>query len=206
MTIKALVFDIDGTIIDTFAQNIYPLIQIIKEVKNEDRHYDELVHFTAVPGHEVLRQLGIPHEHYKRWVQYVNDYPEVPEIFPGFREVIETLHKRHFPMGLVSSKRRPQYDIDFGQNGLNQYFEHTVMATDTDLHKPHPQPLLKCLEMLDVDPKDSVYIGDSLFDYQCAKAAGAKFGLATWGNLTRDGMDDIDYILETPLDILDIIK
>lgn len=205
MTTKAIIFDIDGTILDTFAQNIYPLIQIVKEVKGLDKTYDELVHYTALPGHDVLKDLGIDHEHYKRWVQYVNDYPHVPEIFEGFRDVIETLYERAFPLGLVSSKRRPQYDIDFGQHDLKKYFKHTVMATDTDKHKPHPQPLLTCLEMLGVEAKDSIYVGDSLFDYQCAKAAGAKFALATWGNISREGMYHIDFILEKPLDILDII-
>lgn len=206
MKTKTIVFDIDGTILDTFAQNIYPLIDIVKEELNKDMTYDDLVHYCALPGHDVLRDLGIHLDHYPRWVEYVNAYPHDPEIFTGFDTVIKTLHESNFPMGIVSSKRRAQYNIDFGKNGLDAYFVHTVLADDTEHHKPHPEPLLKCLAMLDADPKDSIYIGDSLFDYQCAKAAGAKFGLATWGNLSREGMDDIDYILETPLNILDIIK
>ena len=206
MTIKSIVFDIDGTILDTFAQNIYPLIQIVKEELNQDMTYDDLVHYCAMPGHDVLRDLGIHLNNYPRWVEYVNQYPHDPEVFEGFDTVIKTLHNKQFPMGIVSSKRRLQYNIDFGNKDLDQYFKHTVLADDTDNHKPEPDPLLKCLEMMNQDPATSIYVGDSYFDYLCAIAAGAKFALATWGNLTRDGMDDIDYVLESPLDLLKILN
>lgn len=206
MTIKSIVFDIDGTILDTFAQNVYPLIEIVKEVKNEDMTYDELVYLTAYSGHDVLRELDIDVSHYPRWVQYVNEYPHKPGIFEGFDTVIHTLHERNFPIGIVSSKRRAQYNIDFGDHGLTKYFEHTVLADDTDKHKPNPDPLLQCLESMNQDPTTAIYVGDSLFDYKCAKAAGAKFALASWGNVSREGMEDIDYDLKTPLDILDILK
>lgn len=122
MKIKSVVFDIDGTILDTFAQNVYPLIEIVKEVKGVDMTYDDLVHLTAYTGHNVLRKLEIDLEHYPRWVQYVNEYPHKPGIFEGFGEVIHQLHDKNFPIGIVSSKMRKQYLIDFTDNGLIQYF------------------------------------------------------------------------------------
>ena len=204
MAIKAFIYDIDGTILNTFDQNVYPLQKIVKEVLNQDLSYDALVPYMSHNGHDVLKQLGIEHVHYDRWVQYVNAYPHEPEIFDGFLEVIETLDQANFPQGLVSSKRRMQYNIDFGQKNLKHYFKHTVMADDTHLHKPHPEPLLKCIHAMGFKPEEVVYVGDSYFDYLCSKNAGCQFALATWGNLSRDGMDDIDYILETPLDLLKI--
>lgn len=206
MTAKAIVFDIDGTILDTFEQNVYPLIQIIKEVLNKDVTYEDLVHYTALQGHAVLQDLGIDLSHYPRWVQYVNDYPHKPPVFLEFDRVIHTLHDHGFPMGIVSSKLRPQYDIDFGEKDLIKYFEHTILADDVHVHKPDPYPLLKCLEMMGHSPEEAIYVGDSFFDYQCAKSAGAKFALASWGNVSRDGMEHIDYVLEHPSDLLTILN
>ena len=71
--------------------------------------------------------------------------------------------------------------------------------------KPDPEGLLKCLNELGVKPEEAIYIGDSLFDYQASKAAGMAFGLATWGNLSREGMDDIDYVFEKPIDMIDAL-
>ena len=206
MTIKSVVFDIDGTILDTFAQNIYPLIEIIKEVKNENMTYDELVYLTAYAGHDILRILEIDVEHYPRWVQYVNEYPHKPGIFHDFDKVIHQLHDANFPIGIASSKFRPQYNIDFGDHGLLDYFEHVILGDDVENLKPHPDPLLECLKLMNQDPTTALYVGDTLHDYHCAKAAGSKFALASWGNVNREGMDDIDYVLESPLDLIEILN
>ena len=168
-------------------------------------HYDELVHFTSHSGITVLPQLGIDNDYYKLWVQYVNEYEHKPEIFDGFKEVL-TYFDQKSAQGLVSSKRRKQFLIDFEGKQIDHFFKSTIMADEVEHPKPSPEGLLKCLKELGIDPRDAIYIGDSLYDYQAAKAANMAFGLATWGNLTREGMIDIDYVFDKPTDIIDQLK
>lgn len=204
MKYKAIIYDIDGTLLNTFEQNIYPLQRLVKEVLGKDMHYDELVHFTSHSGIKVLPQLGIDNKYYDVWVQYVNEYEEKPEVFEGFNEVLAYFDKKLL-QGLVSSKREKQFHIDFEGKDIEHYFSSRVLATDVEHPKPDPEGLLKCLNELGVKPEEAIYIGDSLFDYQASKAAGMAFGLATWGNISRDGMDDIDYVFENPIDMIDAL-
>ena len=80
------------------------------------------------------------------------------------------------------------------------------MADEVEFTKPHPFPLNKCLQELGIEASEAIYIGDSIFDYQAAKAAGMALGLATWGNITREGMNDIDYVFDHPKEIMELIK
>ena len=73
---KAIIFDIDGTLLNTVDQNMYPLIRIIKEELDEDWTYEQVVPFTANAGLKTLEILGIRDIDtvYARWVRYVNEY------------------------------------------------------------------------------------------------------------------------------------
>ena len=70
MKYEAIIFDIDGTILDTIAMNMYPLIKIIEEELGEKRTFDEVKHCFSMSGKQTLDHLGIDYETvYPRWVQ-----------------------------------------------------------------------------------------------------------------------------------------
>ena len=107
--------------------------------------------------------------------------------------------------GISSSKTKAQYEIDFYKTGLQKYMKSVVLAEDTINHKPHPEPLLKAIEELGIEAKDAVYVGDTIADYRATRMAGMDFAFALWGAFTREGID-ADYNLESPKDILEMIK
>lgn len=61
------------------------------------------------------------------------------------------------------------------------------------------------MKQLDIPNNQAVYIGDSIYDMQCAKSTGVKFALALWGSKTRADFEKADYVLNTPKDILNLI-
>ncbi|HGF7959437.1 TPA: HAD hydrolase-like protein, partial [Enterococcus faecium] len=71
-----IIYDIDGTILNTLDMNMYPLIQIIKEELGEVWGFNEVKRFASYPGHKVLEELKIKNieDVYARWVRYVNEY------------------------------------------------------------------------------------------------------------------------------------
>lgn len=202
MKYKAIIYDIDGTLLDTFAMNFYPLIQIIKEELNIEKSYEEVLKYAAYPGVKTLELLGIKdiEKTHQRWVKYVNEYPEKAKAYEGVEQLLQTVKVKQ---GIASSKKRKQYQIDFVEKGLDQYIDAVVLEDDTPLHKPNPTPLLLCLEKLNVQANEAIYIGDTYNDYLAAKNAGMDFGYATWGIAQ---IEDIDatYILNSPLDILNM--
>ena len=90
---KAIIYDIDGTLLDTLKMNMYPLMKIIKEETGEDWTFEQVLKFAAYPGMKVMEELGVKDQEktYARWVQYVNDYEDGATLFEGFEEVRRNL-------------------------------------------------------------------------------------------------------------------
>lgn len=200
---KAIIYDIDGTILNTLDMNLYPLIQIIREETGEEWRFEDVLRFASYPGMKVMEELGVADKEktYARWVQYVNAYETGATLYDGFEQVFETLHGQ-MKQAIVSAKTREQYEIDVVSKGLDRYMETAVLAGDTTRHKPHPEPLLMCLERLGVAAEDALYVGDSPSDYQAAVRAGMDFGYAKWGSVLSEGIDHPAFVFEQPVDLL----
>ena len=202
---KCMLFDLDGTVLNTERMNMIPLQRLIKEELGLEINYNDLLKYKAYAGIKTLEELGFKdiERSYSKWVKYVNEFEEGATLFDGFEEVFKELNNRNIICGIVSAKTRDQYEIDFIQKGLDKYVKCEVLADDTELHKPHPDPLLKAAEILNISPCDCLYIGDTIFDYKASKAAGMDFGLALWGADFTEGIN-ADYDLKEPKDLLEI--
>jgi phosphoglycolate phosphatase-like HAD superfamily hydrolase len=88
---------------------------------------------------------------------------------------------------------------------LNDFFKLAVCADDTEKHKPNPDPILKFIEISGDDKSKTIYIGDTKYDMECAFGAGIDFALALWGAKSSIGIN-ANYILESPSQVLDLIK
>ncbi|PET34835.1 HAD family hydrolase [Bacillus anthracis] len=205
--VTSLVFDVDGTILDTEKAILLSLQKILKEELKEDYELQDLKFALGIPGKETLKKLNVQNIDvvHPKWSQAVLDFSHEVSVFEELEDVIKGLSLSQLKLGIVTSKTRKELIEEFDPFGLSGYFEHTICACDTDKHKPHPEPLLACLQQLDVPNHEAIYIGDSIYDMQCAKSAGVKFALALWGSKTREGFEKADYVLNKPKDILDLI-
>lgn len=203
---KAVIYDIDGTILDTLEMNLVPLMQIIKEETGEDVSYEELLQYAGAPGLKTLADLHIKDvpKTYERWVKYVNEYEKGASLFEGFEEVFETFNGK-FIQAIVSSKMKKQYQIDVVQKGIDKYMQVAILAEDTDKHKPAPEPLFKCLEALSIRSDEAIFVGDTLNDYLAAKNANIDFAYAKWGSVSDEGIDEPTYIFDKPIDLLSLL-
>lgn len=130
--------------------NMFPLMKIIKEETGKDWTYEQVLKFASYPGMKVMEELGVKNqeETYARWVKYVNEYEDGATLYEGFEKVLESFKKQKIKQAIVSSKKRKQYEIDIVSKGLDRYMDVVILEEDTCFHKPHPEPLLKCIENL----------------------------------------------------------
>ena len=191
MKYKALIFDIDNTLVNTLDMNMIPLQKIIQEEKGENWTLEEVYHFASYPGMKVMEELEVnnPEEVYARWVKYVNEYKASP--YEGMDDVLKTLHEK-LRFSVVSSKNKKQYDIDVVSLGLDDYMED-------------PEPLLLCIERLGLNKEDVIYVGDAYSDLLASRNAGIDFAFAKWGSVESKDMSDSDYILEKVEDLLKLL-
>lgn len=205
---KAIIYDIDGTVLNTLNMNMYPLMKIIKEETGEDWSFEQVLKFAAYPGMKVMEELNVKDKEktYARWVKYVNEYEDGATLYDGFKEIFQKMKDAKIIQAVVSAKTAKQYEIDFISKGLDQYMSTAILADDTDKHKPDPAPLLECLKRLGLKPSEAIYIGDAFSDYQAAKNANMDFGYAKWGSVSSEVIVDPEYTFEEPLDLIKIIS
>lgn len=202
-----LIFDVDGTLIDSETANLLALQQVLREHKQRAYDLADLKIVNGVPGERGLALLGYEGESelLRIWSQTVLQYIDRIALYPHIPELLQTLQKQQIPLGVVTSRTRREWQADPRLPALANHFAHIVCADATEQHKPHPAPLLHYLALAGIKPEQALYIGDTEYDYHCAAGAGIDFALASWGGSLKPGMKP-RHILQTPQELLTLVK
>ncbi len=204
-TYKHLVFDIDGTIIDSAKINMLSLQETVKELRGDVMPLEDLYFSFGIPGVRAMEILGFP-EPEKAVQVWIRNYSACAErlgmpLFPGMREILERLREKGASLGIITSKLREEYDEHFEKQGLLELFPWVVTASDTPKGKPYPDPMLEYLRRTGAAPEEVLYFGDTAYDMDCARSAGVDHALVLWGCLSPEGIE-ATYRLEKAEEIL----
>jgi HAD superfamily hydrolase (TIGR01549 family) len=166
-----------------------------------------LTFVLGIPGAISLPQLGISDisKANDRWNYFMKDFFSSIEVFNGVIDLLNTLNQGNTIQGIVTSKTAEELTNDFVPFGLMNYLKYVVCADDTEKHKPNPEPLMKFLEISEANPKTSIYIGDTIYDYECARDAGIDFGLALWGCKNHEKIQ-AKYKFKKPQDLIKLLN
>jgi len=206
MKYSNIVFDIDGTLIDTEYAILHSLQDTLKILSGKKIPCSELTFALGITGIDALKKLDIKDipGAIKLWDKNMCRYTAAVRVFDGIAELLEILLKSGYEMGIVTSMTKKEFEYDFCPFGLRHYFNIIVCADDTIEHKPSAAPLLKYTELSRSDRKKVLYIGDSEHDSKCADNAGIDFALAAWGS--HDKSIKTDYFLTRPSELLSVIN
>lgn len=206
---KNFIFDIDGTLIDTFDMYMPALMEILKDHGYRFADPAQLKkNLYGIAAVDALQQLNIPAGEIavinREWLTRAYQRFDQVRLLAGIPVVIEQLAARpDTKLAIVTSKTRAEYQQYFqDQYQFAKNFTVVVTADDTAAHKPAPEPLLLAMHRLAVDPATTVYIGDMPTDMQAAHAAGICFAGAMYGAVHPEQLAPADYQLKTPADLL----
>lgn len=212
MKYQYILFDVDGTLVDSGSALCRSFVRVMTEETGRPVAPEEYARYWGVPGIQAFRDMGIAEEAriargIEKWDRYFQELQAWSPPFPGIEELLEELTRREFVLGVVTSKNNAQLEADFGPSPIAKYLPHRVTVDDTERHKPFPDPLLEMMKRLGAEKEECVYIGDTVFDADCAEGAGIDFALATWGLLfpEPEGIREVRR-LRHPKDVLDFVK
>lgn len=205
MKYKQIVFDIDGTLIDTEHAVLYSFQETLKTLCGESVPIEKLNFALGITGEDALKKFPVEDisSALDLWNQNMCKYNETVTVFSGILELLKALSESGYGMGIVTSRTREEYEKDFIPHKINQYFNTVICADDTAEHKPMPEPLLKYMKLAGANQNEILYVGDSKYDGICAKNAGVDFALAVWGSHTKS--IQANYYLEKPLDLIKVL-
>ncbi|SHJ31214.1 haloacid dehalogenase superfamily, subfamily IA, variant 1 with third motif having Dx(3-4)D or Dx(3-4)E [Clostridium cavendishii DSM 21758] len=201
---KLIIFDVDGTLIETAVSNTIGLKITMNELYNKSYTDEDVRQYMGIPGDEALRNLNVKEEEISRvwsyWEGKVRENSHHNYVFEGICEMLEELNKK-FSLAIVTSKTHSQLEEDFIKRGLIKYFDIWICKEDTDKHKPNPDPLIKALEKAKVEPKDAIYLGDAFVDCKAATAINMDFAHCRF----MDKYDEVDceIIFNKPKEIIE---
>jgi HAD superfamily hydrolase (TIGR01549 family) len=202
-----IIFDIDGTLLDTEVAVLSSLQKLVCEELNKKLNFDELSFALGIPGEVTLNKLGITNisDCGVKWNKYLKEYFHHIKVFDEIKDTLIKLNEIGVSTGIVTSKTREEFLNDFIPFELDNFFKLVVCADDTKKHKPNPDPILKFIEISGADKSKTIYIGDTKYDMECALSAGIDFALALWGAKSSTGIN-ANYFLKNPKQILELVK
>ena len=185
---KLIVFDIDGTLIDTERTGVESLVKTVRELVGREISYEEAYKAFGIPSIKVASLYGYDDAvgFGDRWEENFIELSHHIAPFPEVMPVLQRIHATGVETGVVTSRSHFEFEYDRFLHEMVPYLGHIVCAEDTPHHKPHPEPLLKCIadaaEALGapIRPEEVLFLGDTEHDYACARDAGCDFALADW--------------------------
>lgn len=185
---KAVLFDLDGTLIDSLAGIHATASAVLRENGHAAPERAALQALVGAPLESIFGTL-VPALDAAGCVAYANHYrdlywtvgvPQTP-LFPGVAELLSDLGSSGLRLAVVTTKRADVAAHVLEATGIARHFRAVVGGDSTPHHKPHPAPALAALEALSVAPVDSAVVGDTTFDVLMARAVACRAIAVGWG-------------------------
>lgn len=196
--VNTLVFDFDGTLVDSTAAVVASIESAMKAVAGRCPASESLESMSALTVPEIFRRLGItdPQVHEKACRVYQETYrlegPRRAVPFEGVRKTLAHLKNAGYRMAVATNEVRENLTPMMARMGLPPYFDTTVCADEVCRTKPHPEMVLRLAARLSILPAQAMVIGDSVLDIEMGKAAGCATCAVAYGTHSRDRLIQAD--------------
>ncbi|WP_028486640.1 HAD family hydrolase [Thiomicrorhabdus chilensis] len=208
---ECILFDLDGTLLDTSFDFAYALNRTLSDFDRPHLRYQD-IRKTVSQGGLAMTQLAFPElqgealeakrQHFLDI--YYHNIAHHTQLFPGLLPGLQFLADHNIPWGIVTNKpgwltEKLLSHFDFPSQPL------TVISGDTlSVRKPHPEPMHLAAQQCGIAPENCLYLGDHPRDIEAGINAGMKTGAALFGYLPDSAGDDswpADLFFATPFDV-----
>lgn len=217
---KAVLFDLDGTLIDTAADFIR-IIQDMCRDKQCEVVAADLIRTQVSEGARAMVKLVYPEldvedpvflAHRQRFLDiYGNDIAVETDLFEGMYPLLEALESQNIPWGIVTNKPRWLSEALLKALNLTDRCAVLVCPEDVSKTKPDPEPMYLAAKHIQIQPEDCIYVGDHPRDIDAGRHAQMYTILAAYGYLPLQHKDDLtawqaDCIVNTVAELQQVIQ
>ncbi|MBE7087442.1 MAG: HAD family hydrolase [Clostridiales bacterium] len=212
---KLVIFDLDGTLLDTISDITYNLNLMLKDFGYPEQSVEDtkprvgtgarnLVKFSidaTLTEDELSSRLA-------RFSEYYATTPNIrTKLFEGMDVVLKTLKERGYKIAIVTNKPQRATTSVYNEHLSNFNFDAVIGKSETFKHKPDPESTNYLIEKLKVNKQDVYFVGDGETDVMTAKNAGVKAIAVLWGYRTYQNLKDAgaEVFASKPLDLLEKI-
>ncbi len=204
---KLIVFDWDGTLMDSEARIVACIRAAGRDLGMPDREDDEIKNIIGLGLAEALNTLspGASREVHEGMFQRYRHHYLVGDVTPsalfaGSRDTLDALEAAGYLLAVATGKGRAGLDMVLEETGLQNFFAATRTADETR-SKPHPQMLEELIDYFGVEPHETLMVGDTEYDLQMAHNARAHALAVSYG------VHEVERLLaQQPLGCLDAIE
>jgi pyrophosphatase PpaX len=208
--IKTVLFDLDGTIVDTNELILSTYLHVLAGQPGEPWTRERLIPHMGAPLIEQM-MMFTGQSDVEAFIRTYREYnlrmhDELVREFPHVKEVMEALRRNGIRMGVVTSKIRRTTEMGLNLCKLREYIDVIVSVDEVLKPKPDPEGILKAMRELGAEPETTVMVGDSSYDIEAAKNAGVRSAGVAWslkGEAFMRGLEP-DYLLQDMRDLLEV--
>ncbi|MBB5893769.1 HAD-IA family hydrolase [Kutzneria kofuensis] len=202
----AVIFDLDGVVVDSFAVMSEAFAIAYNEVVGDGpAPFKEYRRHLGRYFPDIMRIMNLPLEMEEPFVRESYRLADQVHVFDGILELLLTLRVRGMKLAIATGKTGPRARDLLGQLGLLPFFAHVIGSDEVPRPKPAPDMVFHALDLLGVEPEKAIMIGDAPTDIASAQGAGVAAAAALWappddiGELLAAGPD---VVLQRPADLL----
>lgn len=216
-SIHAVLFDLDGTLLDTASDLILALNTLLKSKNKPPIALDDARNIAS-QGSLALTRYGFPEitnetEFKQLRLEFLQHYANSicinTSLFDGMNELLQNIESKNIPWGIVTNKPGWLTDPLLEQLALSSRVACVVSGDTLPVRKPHPDPLLLACEKMNLSPHHTIYIGDDPRDIHAGNAAGMYTCVARYGYI-ESGIDTnqwgADFTINDPINLLSHIQ
>lgn len=215
--ISTVLFDLDGTLIDTAPDMANALNILLKEENSSVLSFQEIRPVVS-NGSEALVQLGFPgikdattiERLKKRYLDiYKNNLCVDSALFPGMQQLISHIEQQNMSWGVVTNKPGWLTEPLMQKIGLAENAACIISGDTTNNRKPHPEPMYLACKQANSKPENCIYIGDAERDIQAGRNAGMFTVVANYGYIGEwESPHDwgADSFIESPVDVISMLS
>ena len=202
-----IIFDVDGTLSNTLKALVESWKSILLDITGKTFPDKVLSECMGMSGDDIFRKFGIYDrlDHYSRiWSGIFKELLTDVRPYDGITETLQSLEEKGYRLGIITSRHRSDYEEYRDLDSIKRYFTTVITVEDSARPKPNADPVHAYAEKTGASLDRIIYIGDAVFDYECAMNAGVDFGLALWGAQSPEKIGAA-IRLSHPSEILDIV-